>query len=51
MCILTLDMVQDVIEKHLTRNTTFTTMDILEAIYNLIFLFDMHVQKITKIIT
>lgn len=47
MCILTPDMVQNVIEKHTTHNTTFTTVDILEAIYNLTFLFDMHVQKIT----
>jgi hypothetical protein len=48
MCILTPDMVQYIIEKHVTHNTTFMTMDIPKAIYNLTFLFDMHVPKKTK---
>jgi hypothetical protein len=41
MCIFTLDVVQHIIDKQATHDTTFTNMDVLEPIYNLTLLFDM----------
>jgi hypothetical protein len=48
MCILTLNVVQHIIDKQATHDTTFTNMDVPKLIYNLILLFDMCFEIRTK---
>jgi hypothetical protein len=48
MCILTLNVVQHIIEKQATHDTTFTNMDVLELVYNLTLFFDMCFGTRTK---
>jgi hypothetical protein len=48
MCIFTPNVVQHIIDKQATHDTTFTNMDVLEPIYNLILLFDMCFETTTK---
>jgi hypothetical protein len=48
MCIFTLDVVQHIIDKQVTHDTTFTNMDVLKPIYNLNLLFDTCFETTTK---
>jgi hypothetical protein len=48
MCIFTPDVVQHIIDKQATHDTTFTNMDVLELVYTLTLLFDMCFETKTK---
>jgi uncharacterized phage-associated protein len=49
MYIFTLNVVQHIIEKQDTHDTTFTNMDVPKLVYNLTLLFDMCFETRTKI--
>jgi hypothetical protein len=48
MCIFTPNVVQHIIDKQATHDTTFTNMDVSEPTYSLILLFDMCFETTTK---
>ncbi len=48
MCILTLNVVQNIINKQATHDITFTNMDVLELVYILTLLFDMCFETTRK---